>query len=152
MKLRTLRLPLVLALAVAPVMADAPPDQYRPFVRTDTEIQDPHTQLKWQRAVIAQRNYQQAQTACPIGYRLPTVKELLTLVDEEPHAEYESGQIVTKMIDRNAFPGTPAEAFWTSSIFAGSAQPQRAWAVHFGTGVTAALDEGESHYVRCVRD
>jgi hypothetical protein len=149
-KLHALRLPLVVALAVAPVMADAPPDQYRPFVRTDTEIQDPHTQLKWQRAVLAPQNFQQAQVSCPNGYRLPTVKELLTLVDEEPHAEYESGKIVTKMIDRNAFPSTPAEAFWTSSRYAGDTQ--KAWTVHFGSGFAAPANVGDSRYVRCVRD
>ena len=83
MKLRLATVPIVLALAVTPVMADAPPDQYSPFVRTDNIIQDRFTGLTWQRAISGPSPH--AAATCPIGYHLPTVKELLTLVDEEPH-------------------------------------------------------------------
>lgn len=66
------------------------------------------------------------------GYwRVPSYKELLTLVDESPHQDYVQGLIVA--IDANAFPSTPASQFWTSSL--DPMNPTQAYAVDFGTGV-----------------
>jgi hypothetical protein len=77
------------------------------------------------------------------------MKDLLTLVDEEPHAEYEDGGIVLKAIDGKAFPATPAAPFWTSSVYA--PDPTRAWVVDFATGIASPQPRGARHYVRCVR-
>ena len=53
------------------------------------------------------------------------------------------------MIDRTAFPDTPAEPFWTSSTFANGAE--LAWYVRFdqGNGLYGRLIE--SFRVRCVQ-
>ena len=62
------------------------------------------------------------------GWRVPTLVELLTLIDEAAAAP---------MIDRAAFPDTPGEPFWTSSTFANGAE--LAWYVGStrATGSTA---------------
>lgn len=138
-------------LLVLPASADAPPDQYLSFDRTFTKIEDRFTTLAWTRNVTkTPRTYVDTRAltgtpACPA--RLPTAKELLTLVDEEPHQEYESSQVVTKMIDRQAFPSTPTDLpYWTLS----PASPGKRWAVDFGTGLLVERDETASGYVRCL--
>ncbi len=144
--------PLALVLLVAPVMADAPPDQYRPFVRTDAEIRDAQTGLIWLRAPTAPVTFGTALAACPTGaatYRLPTVKELLTLVDEQPHDEYENATLVPKAIDGKAFPQTPSVLFWSGSPNATA--PTTAWAVDFKTGAASTHAKSELHPARCVR-
>ncbi len=83
-----------------------------------------------------------AKTYCSgASYRLPTLKELLSLVD---HAVTSGATI-----NQTAFPGTPAETFWTSSQSATSSTT--AWTVGFGNGSTNYLDLGQSLWVRCVR-
>jgi hypothetical protein len=74
-------------------------------------------------------------------WRLPSVKELMTLVDPT---------VMNPAIDGNAFPGTPAEPFWTSSPFVGD--PSRAWAVDFTDGsVVHGSATSTPRRVRCVR-
>jgi hypothetical protein len=85
------------------------------------------------------------------GWRVPSYKELLTLVDERPHLEYESGGDVPKAIDLNAFPGTPTAAgpYWTSST-----QPATggAYTVSFVDGTSGLTIKATPLYVRCVHD
>jgi len=72
--MRARPLALALVLLVAPVMADAPPDQYRPFVRTDPEVRDAQTGLIWLRAPTAPASFDTALAQCPTTaatYRLP---------------------------------------------------------------------------------
>jgi hypothetical protein len=140
-------------------LADAPIDQYDLFTPGTQAIDDLQTKLIWQRyppAVPA--SYADAATACATlsiagftgTWRLPSYKELLTLVDEQPHVEYENGGLVTKAIDSHAFPGAPSGvAYWTSSPI--GALEGYVYGVNFGTGA------GEIHnpasdmlYVRCV--
>ena len=101
---------LVGILLTASARADAPATQYSPFDKTDTTIRDPHTRLVWQRYVPAvsstapiaaeEANCQKAMTPTYVG-RLPTVKELLTLVDEDRHLEVgTSTQASLRAIDR----------------------------------------------------
>jgi hypothetical protein len=96
-------------------------------------------------------SFAQARTHCTqASMRLPSLKELLTIVDEEPHREYDDDRLeeVTKMIDGAAFPNTPSGAFWTSS----TAGVDRAWTVSFLDGVTYTAELGSIAYVRCVDD
>jgi hypothetical protein len=139
-------------LLVVPAAADAPADQYDPFDRTDVAITDHFTSLTWVRAVqrTAFTTEKDAETYCKnIGAFVPTVKDLLTIVDEEPHQEYEGRSIVTKMIDAYAFPDTPVDAaYWTSTPAGANAH----WTVDFRTGVTAKVSEPSTGaYVRCVK-
>ena len=112
-------------------------------------VRDLGTALVWQRSPPDRiftfdeaRGYcSQLGLAGQQGWRLPSMTELLTLIDERATA--------APMIDASAFPNTPGEAFWTSSEFGGA--PGMAWQVYFDRGnglygLTSAMFR-----VRCVR-
>jgi hypothetical protein len=139
----------VLALViVSPVLADAPSDQYDFFSAETVKIKDRKTSLEWDRFVSGPVRFDDA--SCGPGTRLPTMKELLTLVDEEPHYKYDEVQLknVPKMIDQFAFGAqTPIDkAYWTSSLDPGG----QVWTVDFQTGDTRLVDRDVERYVRCV--
>ena len=73
------------------------------------------------------------------GWRLPTIQELLTLVDYTKHNPACS-----------VFPDTPCEWFWSSSAYAGNTL--YAWDVNFRNGHTNYSVVGYHNRVRCVRD
>ena len=77
------------------------------------------------------------------GWRLPTRLELVSLVDS-------TVGFVGPAINQAAFPGTPNDAFWTSSPLAGV--PSNAWYVEFGAGDTGSLYVTGTSRVRCVRE
>jgi hypothetical protein len=147
----------VLAAAVADAHAMAPADQYALFDRANDVIHDQKTGLYWQRVPAASAMKQSdAAVYCAAlvldgaaGYRLPTYKELLTLVDEELWAVLENGVVDTKAIDLNAFPDTPSSYFWSSSQYA--IAPSQGWVVDFTTGDGQALNASTMVGVRCVR-
>jgi hypothetical protein len=140
--------------------ADAPLDQYGLFNLNSDVIQDVHTGLQWQRyASTTPVTYDGSFAVCSslsldtltTGWRVPSYKELMTLVDEEPHTEYENGALVEKAIDPNAFPGMAVDnSYWTSSLF--PAQSGYAYVINFRTGIPQGDDASFSHYVRCVHD
>ena len=150
--LRTL-LMLALVLSAAPVLADAPIGQYKQFVKDDDTIEDTKTLLAWERFSLRQtRNFGAATTGC-IGFgRLPTVKELLTLVDEQPHQEYDIAlaKTVTKMIDQNAFGSFTGEdaPYWSSTPTGTTGEH---WAVSFRDGTMSKVLDGTQIYARCVK-
>jgi hypothetical protein len=74
------------------------------------------------------------------GWRLPTVKELLFLVDES---------VSNPSIDGVAFPNTTPNFFWSSSL--NSNTSGTVWAVYFYSGVTSESAASVSYSVRCVR-
>ncbi|MCW5836997.1 MAG: DUF1566 domain-containing protein [Labilithrix sp.] len=150
----------LVALVALPVSADAPEGQYPEFIGQNQRIRDLKTKLVWERSVSpavspsvlpSPLTFAEAGTVCTGGTRLPTLKELLSLVDEEPHFVYDLDQKknVIKYIDRQAFgTHTPIDTgYWTSS--AGS--PTQAWSVDFGTGETSLANLSDRRYVRCVR-
>jgi hypothetical protein len=109
---------------------------------------DKHTQLEWQRvADSATRNWAEASEYCETlaldgdGWRLPSLKELLTIVDSSRSMP---------AINERAFPLTHNERYWTSSEFLNGRDA--AYQVDFGRG--DAWIKGtytDEHYVRCVR-
>lgn len=138
----------------------APADQYENFDRTSTIVTDAKTRLVWARVVTQQATFAQTTDACTnrfelgLNRRLPSVKELLTLVDEYPHDVYENGRELKRAIDQQAFDGgqftTPTNLpYWTST----PAGPGAYWVVDFGTGETRVQKAGGSDFahVRCVR-
>jgi hypothetical protein len=139
----------------------APADQYETFTRTDLVVTDRKTRLVWARIVSRNVPFAQTADAClqrselaSVDRRLPTVKELLTLVDEFPHDKYDNGQNLKRAIDRDAFDGgsflTPTDKpYWTST----DAGLDRKWVVDFTTGEVYAqtFKSGETAHVRCVR-
>lgn len=155
MRLRFAVRGLVLGIIVAlPVSADAPPGQYQKFSSQDRRIRDLKTGLVWERSV-SPAPVKYANATCAPGLRLPTLKELLTLVDEEPHLDYDDKLLknVSKMIDAAAFGAeTPVDApYWTSSTDGAA----RAWTVNFETGAVNSDPTSDpssaTAYVRCVR-
>jgi hypothetical protein len=75
-------------------------------------------------------------------WRLPSKKELMTLVDY-------SGT-TNLSIDTTVFPGTIQNDYWTSTMMASDSS--HAWLIYFYTGLLETLDGGDySRYIRCVR-
>jgi hypothetical protein len=126
MKQRTLRsalafvLPLVVTLT--PAMAKAPDTQYGDFDEKSPTIKDNFTKLEWQRSALTgadSAGYTSSSnlTACASPFRIPTVKEFLSIVDEEPHwYQPPMANPVLRAVDPNAFPGLPVDLpYWVSS-------------------------------------
>ena len=139
--------------------ADAPPGQYWPFDLRDVSIRDAKTGLRWQRYAAPPMGFGAAVSHCAAlsldgfgagAWRLPSYKELLTLVDESPHTEYPTGAPVQIAIDGNAFPGVAVDApYWTSSLY--PPMSGYAYAVDFGTGAGQDVAVASAiPYVRCV--
>jgi hypothetical protein len=121
------------------------------FVAADGLVVDGATGLTWQQAVAPQPlKWSAARTYCgglPGGFRLPSLKELQTIVD---YATAVAAPGPT--IDPVAFPGTPPLGFWTSSAVGGSAT--MVWTVKFDNGDTAGSGTtgmADLKQARCVR-
>lgn len=120
--------------------ADAPPGRYYVDAKNGT-VYDTKTGLTWTRAIVT-------QSTCPNltldggGWRLPTVQELLTLVDptrSEP------------AIDVNAFPNTPFDSFYCSPLTTCSNQGYCfGYLVNFRDG-SWQWETQQTCYTRCVR-
>ncbi|CAN5732118.1 hypothetical protein BH09MYX1_BH09MYX1_63800 [soil metagenome] len=137
--------------------ADAPAGQYDSFSKASPAIRDKNTLLIWQRYGVVASNGTLADAVIECGKaqslggsgRLPTVKELLTLVDEDPHGEASSnGTVDPRAIDRNAFPATPVDARYLATEAGGGV-----WLVSFTDGSVQWQSSltPPRHYVRCVR-
>jgi len=145
------RFAFALVFVAAVASADAPPDQYDPFTPVDSTISDHWARLDWQRIINSPMvNHAGAMNAC-MTQRLPTYRELLTIVDEDPHAEWdpEAGATTDRYIDPNAFPATPPGPFWSMSP---GASPGSFKAVYFDSGESHDLDQNALGWVRCVVD
>jgi Protein of unknown function (DUF1566) len=111
------------------------------------DVRDTATGLTWQREVPTRAfAFEGARAYCAqltlggkTGWRVPSMGELLTLIDEHASAP---------MIDTAAFPATPRESFWTSSVFADT--PAMAWHVYFDHGNALYGLVSGAHRVRCV--
>jgi hypothetical protein len=155
-----------------PAAADAPrsPPQYAQFLADTPTIKDNFTLLEWDRRSILSgighgATFSAAtSTVCPpmtsfkkdpsnmSPGRLPSLKELLTILDEAPHDEYEFGAVVPKMIDQLAFADTPVDLPYWSSTPAGGVGSGMVWTLSFRTGEMKALaTTGDTANVRCVR-
>ena len=133
------------ALAPAPLQAEAPPGRYT--IGANGTVFDTKTQLTWQRSPLSDpAAWADAGDKCDklksadLTWRLPTVNELQSLVDESR---------TNPAIDPLAFPDTPAAAFWTSTGVAGF-QSLWAWTVSFADGTTSYSTLSSTVYIRCV--
>lgn len=126
--------------------ADAPPGHYQIGAEVaGGSVRDTKTGLVWQRtAPVGEYTYGQAQSYCAglgAGWRAPSVKELLTIVDEARS---------NPAIDPTAFPDAQSATFWTSSrLFQGIGAD--AWYVYFSSGGASNGDVSKMLRVRCVR-
>jgi hypothetical protein len=112
-------------------------------------VYDAQTKLTWQQTVSATvYTWADAKAYCAgvgtslggTGWRLPTIGELRTIVDNSR---------ANPSIDSTAFPATPVDRFWSSSLVASS--PSNAWAVYFDSGQEYSFGLALTSHVRCVR-
>jgi hypothetical protein len=115
-------------------------------------VTDNWTGLTWQRSVASPGQYNAPGgtwgsvaasycTGLAGGFRLPTLKELLSLVDP---TEYQPA------IDSNAFPNTPSDNYFRSSTSVYSSTDT--YFVGFSEGQTGSVSVSDgSGYVRCVK-
>jgi len=134
--------------------ANAPSGHYVVTAGSGTNngtVYDTKSKLTWQQtATSSQLGWADAKTHCAgvgaslggTGWRLPTMKELLSLVDYS--------QSIGPMIDLNAFPSTIGNGFWSSSPYL---LVSSSWnLVHFGSGSTLWTSATSGlGFVRCVR-
>jgi hypothetical protein len=113
----------------------------------DGAVFDKSTKLTWKVEIsstpvgwAAARDYCHELELGGGGWRLPSVNELQTLIDETAN---------DPAIDLQAFPGTPSDYFWTSSILPHF--ESFVWTVYFGYGLSTFFDVNQNHLVRCVR-
>jgi hypothetical protein len=143
------------ALGSTSALAKAPPGRYT--FDTAGVVYDTLTKLSWQRELPSSYSpscaagtdctAEEAKTYCSklslggmTGWRLPTRAELLTIADRTE---------TDPAIDREAFPGTPSDWFWTSSPRAGSSG--NVWHVYFDSGSSYYNGTSYANRVRCVR-
>lgn len=133
------------ALSGTAAHADAPPDRYA-INSTQGLVTDLRTGLVWQQMPSAmQYTWSAATTYCRnlnvagmTGFRIPTLKELMTLVDPTR---------VRPAIDAKAFPNTALAWFWTAANRASVGVAS----VSFETGGSGYFAETNQLRVRCVR-
>lgn len=111
------------------------------FSLTETLAVDRGTELVWRRDVQTASTQSEAEDLCkamdPPSFRLPTLKELLTIVDETK---------IEPAIDEETFFMTGQLTFWTSTQ--ANDTPRL---VDFSRGTTATGSTAETYAVRCVR-
>jgi hypothetical protein len=142
--------PLVAAIGVKRVMGSEPPG--RLVLNSDGTVTDTVTKLLWQQATPGNNNLGAAASYCtsfsttnvPSGWRLPTVKELVSIVDYELPT--------SPLIDVSIFSGTVAGLYWTSTASQADSQD---YSVNFSTGqILSGSAGGYSNanglYWRCV--
>lgn len=109
-----------------------------------TEVLDHQTGLVWKDSFGESLTHSQAQAyaerevkASGLPWRLPTVEELLSLVDR------------SKFEPASDFPKMPSKSFWSSSRYVGNADG--AWVVYFGSGFVSGYSRDYYYAVRLVR-
>ncbi|MGD0837369.1 MAG: DUF1566 domain-containing protein [Polyangia bacterium] len=115
------------------------------FLVSDGLVTDTLTSLVWQQEESsAGMTWSDAQAYCATvgaGFRLPTAKELASLVD----LTVTTGPT----LDQTAFPDAAPEELWTSSLLAGSSD--YAWSIFFYDGTSFLSDVSYTYRARCVR-
>jgi len=150
-RLSLVALAVVATFSAGHVTAEAQAPSYLYTVDTDTAL-DNQTNLRWQRVPLQQYNlsFQSALLGCQnlnlggyaSGWRLPTVREMLSIVD----ARQASGP----QWDRTVFTGAPLSSYWTSTTVA--SDPTKAWIFTFTPGIymEQRVTATDSALVRCV--
>ncbi|HEX3697901.1 MAG TPA: DUF1566 domain-containing protein [Polyangia bacterium] len=112
------------------------------------QVTDNVTGLVWQRTVDSGTfAWDEARQYCACltidglaGWRLPSRIELASLAD---------WSIANPSIDSTAFPDTPSDSFWTSSVMVEDRGLE--WLVFFGSGFTSYADMTYAYRARCLR-
>ncbi len=112
-------------------------------------VTDKSTGLMWQTTEVRPLKWQQALSYCEDlqlagfdDWRLPTIKELATLVEE---------RLINPAMNTVFFPAARAAAYWTGTTFSG--RPGFAWYIRFDNGLEYNGGYKERRYfVRAVRN
>jgi hypothetical protein len=114
------------------------------YVPENGMVYDRRTKLTWQLAVNGSYAWDQPGPYCQAlslgggGWRLPSAMELVSIVDYSRN---------NPSIDPVAFPGTPADLFWSSTR-----DGALNWInVNFHDGSLVGVDQSGTSRVRCVR-
>lgn len=143
--------PLVLMAAVAgPGHAAAPAGHYM-LSESGKTVYDTRSKLTWMRGVSL-ATWAEAKTTCAgagsslggTGWRLPTYKELLTLLDLS-----RTGTTGDDYKYDPVFPSSGIGGTWSATLDARS--PERAWSVNFFYGDNGTAPITQQSAVRCVR-
>jgi len=97
---------------------------------------DTRTGLEWSRT-LGETSWSDAQSLIPPGWRLPTIAELFSVVDNT------RGRPATRL------PNTQSDGYWSSTSYA--SYPNYAWLVGFFTGYVGYNFKSITSYVRGVR-
>jgi hypothetical protein len=118
----------------------------RMVIEADT-AKDSVTGLTWQRGWQTAAPWLEAIATCEKltlagadDWRLPTIKELLSIVED---------RAISPSTDVGAFPGNPAEWMWTNTP--GLTPPNYAWTVSFTDGFSTPAAVTQLYIFRCVR-
>jgi hypothetical protein len=125
--------------------ASAPPGRF--VANGDGTTTDTVTGLRWEQPLGAgPLAWGNALTYCNDlvlagfdDWRLPSINELQTIVDDTQH---------DPAIDLTAFPDATAEVHWSGTVKNGMPWP---WAVWFDDGLSSIDGPDVQHRVRCVR-
>lgn len=124
-------------------LANAPACRYK--VASGT-VQDTETTLVWQLELSGLHSLNEASGVCSGlaldggGWRVPTIQELNSLVDESREMP---------AVDTGVFTSAPAAPCWSSTAYAGGAG--LGWVIDFGDGRVDTAAVSDLHFVRCVR-
>jgi len=125
------------------------------YVTLHGVVHDTKTGLDWEQSpVLTQYNRADANAHCQgmtsttpgTAWRVPTIKELLSLVDDRAISP-------SPTIDMATFPSTQTSDYWSSTRSnLGAPFDSVIWTVSFGNGATVlnSLDTPNRFYVRCV--
>jgi hypothetical protein len=134
--------------------ASSPPCRYNVSTSDgggSNTVTDNVTGLTWQQTISSSTyTWPQAASYCQTlsygglsGWRLPTTRELLSIVDLTTS---------NPAIDQTYFPNTPSNDFWAGTPYGNNAGSGSAWFVGFTDGDAFFSDmTAYNYYVRCVR-
>jgi hypothetical protein len=105
---------------------------------------DPETNLEWhwEMKKLPWKDARKYAESLGDGWRLPTIHELLTLVDYSLTGNVTKNNVPIKNV---------ASRYWTSTLPPPAGYSDHAWYVYFYGGGVNFNDKSNSYYVRCVR-
>lgn len=140
-------IPLTLAAAAVVVAVAGQAFSTEPSGRFRTDgsvVYDANTGLSWEQSPqTTTRDLSEANAYCVAlggSFRLPSMKELQTVVDRSRH---------TPAVDTSVFPTVQPGLYWTSTPLAGDTTTM--WQVEFGSGVSTFSSSTGSFLTWCVR-
>lgn len=137
----------IMFMASLPASGAAPAGHFS-YTATSDVVIDSKTGRVWQRSVSGTKySWIDAISYCSSvaltlggeGWRLPTTKELLSLIDY--------AQPVPPLVDGGAFPNTPVDRFWANTPY----NKFSSGSVDYSNGGAYVDLQTATHFVRCVR-